>query len=181
MGFLKDLLVEEVPERKSSYEGYSMDESSYNYENETMVDASLEQINPDTLISDIYAENSLSDKVRSIFKVQDVINSLPSEMTTAAKKNTVLSLLGNFGLTITEVAEDGNNRIAILNQVNTNISKECDDLIADYESQIESLKEEIAEKEKLIVDEKDKKTSSNALISAEVETVNKLVKFIEED
>ena len=85
MGLLTKLgLVEEVPANN-----YDEAVEEYSYEEET-VEAELESVNTETLIDDIYAQNNLADKSRSIFKVEELISSLPKEMATETKRNSVL-------------------------------------------------------------------------------------------
>ncbi len=173
-------LVEKVTPEDDSYDEDGEYDGAYE-DSEPEVDASLETVNVDTLINDIYAENGLSDRSKSIYMVEKTINSLPAEMTTAIKKTTVLSLLGTYGLVITNIVEDGNTRLEVLNKILNDITSESDSLIEDYEVQIESLKEEIAAKEKLIAEENERKNKSNDIITGEIQTVTKLIKFIEEE
>ena len=104
MGLLKKLFVEEIPNETESY-----DVEATTYE-EPEVEVELDDVNTDTLIEDIYVQNELYDKTKSIFKVEELINSLPKEMVTETKKTSVLAILGSFGLTVTDVIIDGDNR-----------------------------------------------------------------------
>ena len=81
---------------------------------EEEIDANVEGVSHENLISDIYNANSLSDVSKSIFKVEELINSLPKEMATKTKRDTVLAILTSFGLTSEIVAVDGANRVDIL-------------------------------------------------------------------
>lgn len=88
MGFLERMgLVEEVPIENI---GYDVNDD-IEYEDE--VEAELSEVNTDTLIDDIYTQNGLDDKSKSIFKVEDLINSLPKEMPTDAKRVLLHQLL----------------------------------------------------------------------------------------
>ena len=101
MGLLKSIgkaFVEEVPNEKILEENFT------DYKEET-VEVELDNVNTNTLIDDIYAQNNLYDKSQSIFKVEELINSLPKEMVTETKRASVLSILGSFGLAETEVIE----------------------------------------------------------------------------
>ena len=99
MGF-KDFFVERVPEEKLD------EECNYDVEDET-IPVELDSVNTDSLIEDVYTQNELLDKSKSIFKVEDLINSLPKEMVTETKRTSVLATLGVFGLTVTDVNLDG--------------------------------------------------------------------------
>lgn len=178
-GLFEKLGLIERTETESPPEEYY--DESYEEPTEPEVEASLNEVNTNTLINDIYVENGIMEKSKSIYKIQDVLGSLPKEMPTDAKRTTVISLLGNFGLTVTEVTDDGEKRIAILRKIQNDINTESNELITDYENQIEHLKEEIANKEKLIAEEKDKKSKCNTTIDTELETVQKLIDFIIEE
>lgn len=138
----------------------------------------LETVNRDTLISDIYNSNGLSDMANSIFKVEELIDSLPKEMPTITKQSSALKILSSFGLTAEGVSSDGEGRIQILTAAREKINRDGENLISDRETAIEEHKRIIAQLEKEIADEKDVMEHSNSLIAGEVDRVAKLVKFI---
>ncbi len=173
MGFLKGLFVEEIPNEEEMYEVES------NYVEEENVEVELDSVNTDTLITDIYAQNELFDKTKSIFKVEELINSLPKEMVTETKKVSVLATLGVFGLTVTDVTLDGENRIDVLSGVLTKILGEGNDTVTSKEVEIEEHKKEIARLEKEISDQKTEMKVSEDTINAEISRITGLVKFIE--
>ena len=108
MGRLRDLFFEEVKE--APVETYDADYMTEDYN----IDVNTENVSQENLIADIYSENDLSDLSKSIFKVEELINSLPKEMPDATKKATVLSILASFGLTIDEVLADAKDRNAVI-------------------------------------------------------------------
>ena len=142
------------------------------------VDVNLDEVKTDTLVSDVYAQNELYDQSKSIFKVEDLMNSLPKEMVTETKKNSVLSALGVFGLTSEEVIADGTKRVEILNAAIDKIVSERKAVIEDCQTRIESCKETIAELEKTIAEEEDIIKSSDKTIYEEAERIKKLISFI---
>ena len=77
MGLL-DLFVEKVPNETVSYDDYPMCEEDIN--------VNTESITHENLISDIYNQSGLSDLSKSIFKIEELINSLPKEMPNETKK-----------------------------------------------------------------------------------------------
>lgn len=173
MGFLKGLFVEEIPNEEEMYEVES------NYVEEENVEVELDSVNTDTLITDIYAQNELFDKTKSIFKVEELINSLPKEMVTETKKTSVLATLGVFGLTVTDVTLDGESRIDVLSGVLTKILGDGNDTVVSKETEIEELKKEIARLEKEISDQKNEMKVSEDTINAEISRITSLVKFVE--
>lgn len=175
MSLLKTIskaLVEEVPTEDSETEI-----STYSFEEES-VEVELDSVNTDTLIEDIYTQNDLYDKSQSIFKVEELINSLPKEMVTDTKRSSVLSILGSFGLTSTEVTEDGEKRIDVLNGVKEKINSESENEISANEAKIEELKKTIADLEMGIANKQNETKVSNETISTEISRINELVKFI---
>lgn len=174
MGFLKSIgkaFVEEVPTENNEVEDFQ----SYEGEN---VEVELDSVNTDTLIDDIYTKNDLYDKSQSIFKVEELINSLPKEMVTETKRASVLSILGSFGLTATEVTDDGEKRIKVLGGVKEKINTESSDSISEKEEKIEEFKKAIANLESEIANEQNEVKISNETISTEIGRIKELVKFV---
>ena len=173
MGLLTKLgLVEEVPTNN-----YNEAVEEYSYVEET-VEAELNSVNTDTLIDDIYAQNNLADKSRSIFKVEELISSLPKEMVTETKRNSVLAILGSFNLTATDVVTDGEERVKILTSIKEQVDSDSKITIAEKEAQIEEFKKSIEALTIEIVNEQEKVRISNETISAEVAKVESLIKFV---
>ena len=141
-------------------------------------DVELKEVNADTLISDIYAQNSLMEKERSIFKVEELINTLPKEMVTDVKKASVMAILGSFGIQITEILDDAEKRISVLDGVKEMIAKESNAEIIEKEALIEECKKQIATYEAMIAEAKEEMKMSNESISAETARIEKLVEFV---
>lgn len=174
MGFFQTIgkaFVEEVP--MENYEA-PIDMDVY----DDAVEAELAEVDTNTLIEDIYTQNELYDKSHSIFKVEELIASLPKEMVTDTKRASVLAILGSFNLTSIEVLEDGEKRIDVLNRIKTQIDLDCKDAIANKEAQIEELKKSIADLTVEIANEQDKMKTSDEIISDETVKIGNLIKFI---
>lgn len=177
MGLLKTIgkaFVEELPT-----EEFENNENEYFNEDEMIrEDVELENVNTNTLIDDIYSQNNLYDKSKSIFKVEELINSLPKEMVTETKRSSVLSILGNFGLTNIEVVSDGENRIEVLNGIKEKINVDYQESILEKEAQIEEFKKNIADLEIEIAKEQNEMKDSNETILEESNRIKELVKFV---
>lgn len=169
---LRSLFLEEVPVKEEKNEIY--DEG---HEEET-IEVELEEVNSDTLIEDIYLQNNLIDREKSIFKVEELINSLPKEMVTDVKKAAVLSILKSFGLMVTDVCGDAENRICVLNAAIKKITDENDAEIATNEEKIEDCKKQIAELEQAISSAKEESRFSSETINSELRRIEDLVKFV---
>lgn len=176
--FLKNLskaFIEEVPG-----DNYDMPVDVTDVDEEVIeaVEVKLEDVDVSTLIDDIYTQNDLLDRSRSIFKVEELITSLPKEMATNTKKASVLAILGSFNLTATEIVEDGENRLNVLDSVKTKVDTDSKTAIANKEAQIEELKKNIETLAVEIINEQDKMKKSDEIILSEIEKINALIQFV---
>lgn len=174
MGFLKKLgLVEDNPDY---YAEYDTDLSDVNYDAD--IDANVDGVTNDNLVSDIYNANSLSDLSKSIFKVEELIDSLPKEMTTDTKRTSVLAILSSFGLTTEEVLEDANTRVNLLNAAMTEIVNKNTSKIDESNITIEDLKKQIEDLQKIISDLLLENKTCKDKVEQEVNRIENLIKFI---
>ena len=171
MGFLKKLLVEEIPNEVPEYD----DEL---YMEETVVEVNTDSVSQENLVSDIYSQNSLSDLSKSIFKVEELINSLPKEMPSDTKKATVLSILGSFGLTVDEVIADGISRKDMLNAALDEIITDNENVIAVNNTNIELKKQEIQELEKDNANRESVIKNTEDKIAIETKRISDLIAFV---
>lgn len=171
MGFLKKLLVEEIPNEVPEYD----DEL---YMEETLVEVNTDSVSQENLVSDIYSQNSLSDLSKSIFKVEELINSLPKEMPSDTKKVTVLSILGSFGLTVDEVVADGISRKDMLNAALDEIITDNENVIAVNNTNIELKKQEIQELEKDNANRESVIKNTEDKIAIETKRISDLIAFV---
>lgn len=164
-------LIERV-EEKPEYEEMMLTEI------EEEIDANVEGVSNENLISDIYNVNSLSDVSKSIFKVEELINSLPKEMATKTKRDTVLAILTSFGLTSEIVAVDGANRVEILRAAFKEMSDAYSEEIARCQEEVENRKKEIEELQKHIAITEQTCKSCNEKITYETERISGLIAFL---
>lgn len=172
MGFLKNLLVEEVPQEQEMY----VNDPSYEYEESEEV--VTEGVTQENLLSDIYMQNDKSDMSKSIFKVEELINSLPKEMPTDIKKATVLSILTSFGLTVDEVVADGLERCTIITNALQAIVNDNNSVIINNESAIEQKKIEIQELEKDNAERSAVIKNTGDKVDVEIKRIETLIKFV---
>ena len=171
MGLLEKMgLVERIEEDPVIYEE--------DYMEEDYVDVNTENVTQDNLITDIYNQNELSDLSKSIFKVEELINSLPKEMPNETKKTTVLSMLSIFGLTVDEVLADGEQRSCYVKAALASITDENNEVINNNNASIEQKKLEIQELEKDNADRSIVIKNAEDKVESEVERINGLIKFL---
>lgn len=174
MSLLKKLgLVEDNPDYYAEYDNLS--DVSYD---ESEVDANVEGVTTENLVADIYAANSLEDLSKSIFKVDEVINSLPKEMATETKKATVLAILTSFGLTTDEVVQDGITRINFLKSAMNEILTKNNGEIEASNVSIEDYKKKIEELSKYIANLTVVNKNCEDTVEQEVSKIENLIKFV---
>ena len=171
MGLLEKMgLVERIEEDPVIYEE--------DYMEEDYVDVNTENVTQDNLITDIYNQNELSDLSKSIFKVEELINSLPKEMPNETKKTTVLSMLSIFGLTVDEVLADGEQRSCYVKAALASITDENNEVINNNNASIEQKKLEIQDLEKDNADRNIVIKNAEDKVETEIERINGLIKFL---
>lgn len=171
-------LVERVPEEDSG--GYIERRYTPGGEEETedLTEAeSVEEVK-DTLVADIYQNNNITDLSSSIYKVEDVMSSLPMEMPTDTKRKSVLGILASFSLTEESVSDDGTMRMEILESVKNQIKNKNDDEISMKVTNVENLKSQIESLQREISELQESTRTSQELIDAEVNKIQSLVSFI---
>ena len=170
--FQKLGLVEEVPSDNRFVAATEYDTVA------DVVEAELESVNVSTLIDDIYAQNDMADKSSSIFKVEELIASLPKEMATDTNRNSVLAILGSFNLTATDVSTDGEDRIKILSAIKEQVTEATKLSVTEKEQQIEELKKQIEMLTVEISEEGEQTRLSNEKIDSEVSKIKCLIEFV---
>ena len=174
---LRGALIEEVPNEGRSNSAPCVYNAEVLRENE-LPEVNLSTVDTNTLINDVYIQNDKSDMTRSIFKVEELISSLPKEMATSTKRASVLAILSSFNLTATEVMEDGESRVAILDGAKEKIETDCMNTINSKETQIEEYKKSIEALSVEIASEREKMKNSDELITAETAKIKALIDFM---
>lgn len=129
-------------------------------------------------IGETYHNNGIDDLSRSIFKVEETLNTLPNTLPTAVRRTTVIGILTSFGISIQEVLEDADKRSQILGEVcrqTADAEQEESDRLA---QEIEELRNQITEKQKQVQDHQQRKQEVEDISSAELKRINDLVEFL---
>ena len=95
-------------------------------------------------VSVVYNANNLNPDDRiTVYKIQDMLASLPAEMPSKTKKTTIKSLMATLGYNVAEIEDDAARRIEILKSVGNDKKDALFAEINNNDRQIESMKEEI--------------------------------------
>lgn len=139
------------------------------------VDASVNS--PENVVNDIYAQNDLGDKSNSIFTVQALIETLPSEMTTAKKQSTVSGILQVSGKSVSELLDDASKRIETLTAARDKIVGERNTEISEANADIEDLKKAIEAANIKIQRAEEIINATKQTVSDEISIIDGLVEF----
>lgn len=130
------------------------------------IEVNTDNVGAQTFVSDLYASNELSDLSRSIFKVEEIRQTLPSTMPVDAKCQTVTGILNSFGITAGDAVSDAMKRKEVvsiaLNEINRETAQTVDKLDSEINELYKLAEEKKAEMQKvkndysLIEDEADK-------------------------
>lgn len=143
------------------------------------VDGEVEVPNKDLLgVADVYDSNNLGDTSQSIYKVAELIGTLPKEMPDKTKQDTVHSIMSAIGLDQSEVILDANNRCAILNSSYGKKNEELRGILTENNDRIANLKIEIEELQKQNSDISSAIETNERTVKDETEKISSLIKFI---
>ena len=151
---------------------------SNDFIDEESSDVNIENISEDSIITDIYTSNDMSDFSKSIFKIDELLSSLPKEMPNDTKRNTVMSILNSFGLAVDEVVEDGCCRATLLTEAFERLKSENEAVIQNNEELIEQKKIEIQSLEKDNSDRSDTIRKVKDSVENEIKKITELVTFV---
>ena len=170
---IKDLFFERE-EPSSVTEGF-VPESSIDYAND-----SIEAPDNDTVafVEDVYSRYDLMDVSKSIFKVEELAGTLPSEMPNDIKRQTVLSIMTTVGLSAEGVINDGYQRLQYLESARGELESNLNSEIQENENSIESLKVQISELQKNNSMKRSQIISINDAAIKEIDRIKGLMGFL---
>lgn len=135
--------------------------------------------NEDILTVDsIYAENGMEGFAGTVYKVDEMIQTMPQEMPTATKKVTILGMMNVVGITADEVKADAANRTALLNTVVPEKIRQLNDELSSNNSQIEALKQDIENLQKRNKEILAAMDANQELLQKETDKISDIVNFI---
>jgi multidrug efflux pump subunit AcrA (membrane-fusion protein) len=129
-------------------------------------------------IEDIYTAEGIENLDNSIYKVLEFADSLPKELSTVAKKQSVLGILKTVKLDVNNLIEDGKHRTIRLTETSDLLLTKANDTVKSNIEEIEELeaKIEALKNENTVLT----KTSEDqtALIKGEISLINNIIEFI---
>lgn len=129
-------------------------------------------------IEDIYRENNLADKTKSIFKIQEVKNVLPENLPNEALKQSVLGLLRVSDLNVEDLLTDAETRTTILDAALQKVTEETNIIVSNSKESIKELEEKINILKEAITSREKLQEDSESMVNAEKQSIKSIVDFI---
>lgn len=180
--FEKMGLVERVDLEAPQYDGgYDPPENFETRVDVDTSDVSVEVGDEVQKYTDDFVLEAYGNKERnpSIWKVEEVSSKLPETLPTEAKRESVIGLLNSFDIQVSDLVNDGIDRMESLEDLKDEKLTIISDAITKAESDIEEAKKVIFENEELIKDAKQRALAIKTRVSVEKERITSLCEFIE--
>ncbi|WP_370755055.1 hypothetical protein [Gemmiger formicilis] len=148
MNFFEKIgLVESVPTQPE-------EEPNLNFSFDVAPSAEPATVSPDAAANDIipqiYAANDLTDASTSVYKVNELLATIPPETPEKTSKTIIVNLLGTLGISIQSIQDDSDRRKALLSDTFNATMQDYENKrtalleeIKDYEAKIQANKEAI--------------------------------------
>lgn len=119
-----------------------------------VIDAPDVNVSVDTSLvlsaNDVFAAAGLSDKEKSIYKVNEIKGTLPTTLPKEQLKTTTIAMMGVAKLTVEEVSADADKRTEALLQGLEQFTLETKHIVSTSQQDIADLEAQIEEKKQLI-------------------------------
>lgn len=142
------------------------------------VEVSTDNVSAQNFVSDLYASNDLSDLSKSIFKIEEIMNTLPSTMPADAKRDTVIGILNSFGIQVGETVHDGMIRKETISIALNEINRQTAHTVNNLELEINELYKQAEEKKAEMQKVKDDYALAEAEAEKEIAKLQELIDFI---
>ena len=179
----KDVLdndgISSINEERSASSFYRNGDGSKTPVFETTQETVAAEMDNSDLISidNIYTENGLANKEKSIYKVNEIIAALP-DMPTDSKKASVIGMLTVSKIGISEIEDDAKERTDRIISVLDNFTSETQRIVDAAEEQINEKLKEIEDLKNRISNRKQLQEMQSKLCENELDLIASTVKFI---
>lgn len=129
-------------------------------------------------ISSIYEGNGMMDFESSIFKIDEIRNVLPNDLTKEAKKESVLGMMKVTGLSLETILLDADKRKKIISVVGDTFAAETKDIIEESNAEIAELEERINNLKAIITERKKAQEQQEEILVQEINRIDEIVNFI---
>lgn len=149
-------------------------------EPEEEVQVNTDNVEAESMIGDAYYENNLEDISRSVYKVEEVLKTLPTTMPEDVSRQTVKGILASFGISVEDVDRDAKARAETIQAVRNKMCDKETDEIKRLEQEVEDLLKQAEEKKQEIQSHNLKLEAIVKTSKEELARIKKLWDFITE-
>lgn len=133
-------------------------------------------------VNEVYAANQLEpNESITIYKIQDMLNSLPAEMPSKTKKTTIKSLMATLGYDAAAIQDDAAKRIELLKAAGNEKMNALFGEMKDNDRQIESMKEEIERLTNRNTEASAAVEKMSDTVQNEIKEINAVLEYVKED
>ena len=133
-------------------------------------------------IEDIYKKYNInSEGINSLLIVESFLKALPDHLPQDMKRQSVLNIISYSGMNLANLIDDGEKKISHLDEFIKQFTAQSEKEISEYENEIKKLTEQINEIEKSINKVKSLREEQNAIVNYEVDRLNNIFKFINDN
>lgn len=126
----------------------------------------------------VYEKAGLADLNKSIYKVEELKNALPSSLDFQTIKQSVLGVMKVAGLSVEEVLTDSEHRVRVLQEAQAKQSSDIQAAITANLGEIEALETRVNELKQINNQKKKLQEEQTVAMQGELEKIQAIVKFI---
>lgn len=132
-------------------------------------------------IDEIYTIFSLLPRAatNTVYLVNNFLKALPSNLPLDVKRQSLDSLLAASQINMTDLLNDGKERIEIMNEYLENFTSDLEDVISEHEEQIKQLNEKIAYHKSIIEERNRTLGEQKSIVTFEVQKISSIIDFVE--
>lgn len=147
-------------------------------EKEGKIYADSTGVSSGSFIEDVYNESGLNNMEKSIYKVLEVSNNLPSTMPAEAKRTTVERMLLSFGISVSDVVSDASSRDEAISVMKDSKLHDLGGKVKALNAEIEELCAQVEEKRKEVQSLETDIDHIKDAAEAEQKKISELAEFI---
>lgn len=131
-------------------------------------------------IEEIYTIYSLAPKTETntVYLIDHFVKALPSNLPIEIKRQSLNSLLEASHINLSDLLNDGKERVETLNQYLENFTMDLEEIISENEREIQALKEKIAQHNQIIEERSRTLEEQKAVVKFEVEKISSIMDFV---
>lgn len=148
-------------------------------DNSITIESAKYNLNEVLDINEIYTLFNLQcDELKSIFIIEDFMKALPDNLPTEVRLKSVLNIMSASKMNLSDLINDGQTRINSLEKFNKDFSKEVEDTVIGFQTEIKSLEDQIL-KLKASIDNLDcLKAEQNSIVNYNLQKIQNIIEFI---